>query len=305
MAYVLVVGLAGASGMVSGDTTESDITITVQDLHVDLWDMWINTTSGGTSQTYRIIEDGGDGDDLGAEVTEVTEYEIDDIDVRVRVQADSVSNLEEVRLWLNESTNTGDTVSDGDAQAQFDETWTPTTDTSEKNFTAKFEDTYDNYNFLRYGAWDIEADAYNDTHYEKDTRLPGFDAALHQIVENAQSVSATGAPGDNLQTNESDFDPGNPIIEVTSNANWSLSPIEDDITLEGPGGEITGSDTYGNYSHTADPTDTSDLIAGKVQSPHNVTASDNHYLVYDIDIPTIEPGTYEQTIIHNLNNEDG
>jgi len=294
MAFVLVVGLAGAGGLVYGDSAEdtSDITVTVEDTHVYVWNLDY-TDSGGT--THNVVVD---GDYQSGNVPDETDASdpSDHIEwfIELRVEHDDDGDQFNVRfeVWQDGTS--------GDAFDFFDEEWTEQTTTDnvlEVSTTVDFSADHSEEHFLRYGDWQIIAELdmggtgtaeYTDAHNPiKHVKT------FVEITEGVPNVSGSVAPGEtigthNLEGNDVEFGE-QPTITFSINSNWDIAMGE--TTLTGPEGSdpIDGTAEEGYSQESGNPV-------------NGLTLD----VYYQYDIPGgQQPGVYEAVgVTHTVSNTE-
>ena len=241
MAFVLVVGLAGAGGLVYGETAESDVEVTV-----DEEEPIIDITSFPTDIAHDASVD--------IEVTVTApghDDAVDDFDIKFWYDGThAVGETDEGDENLNIDSTELDWTAGGEDEGIYTETFTP--DTGDDSVGWRYADGTDT-------AFDIDAEvrsAYSD---HTDTDSAETSVLEYISIDSVQDGEATGQPGQTLEGEDfvvpGDDPDEHPKITVTANSMWTLA-FDDAFTLVGPGADITGEDTAGGYEgSTGDLTD--------------------------------------------------
>ena len=306
MAFVLVVGLAGAGGLVYGETAEetSDVTVTASEDTIEVDDV---TYTDGSGTDQDIITDNAEGDNFGYSESDPEQTDTDQIDfsVTVTVYSDDMDSLDFARINIYaQNEDIGDALgTEGDA-GHFYHEWENPDDGSDDVWDGESQEltteltTDDTNTFLRYGDWDIYAEVDN-TETGDPEDFEEFTEALfaqeHTVflgpADVFGSVEPSGSIGINVDADVTftvdNGGTGEPHVEVTANYAWSLSM----------------SDTTLNHDDTDDTIDatTADYDAN-TGSPADEANQDVQYL-YETEEGT-RPGTYSTTVTHTLTNED-
>jgi len=288
IAYVLVVGFVGLGGQVYGQepdgSEDSDVTVTSQELVIDIWNVWINATD--EDENNHIVDEG--------EHTTATidnPEAVSEIDVEVRVQIDTdVSDLEEVNLWLNSTYDTSGVggTDDGDARRQFIHTWT-TFDTGTSEILEVSWTDGDIDHFLRYGDWGIAANVHEQDEeggrrYADDEIAdtePAFDVSSYSVIDVTEADgTATVEPG----TTASGEDFGSPVILISANFEWNLEMSGYTLYHEDDAEESTLEGEADDQGYGGDST----FLSGEEPA-----VSAEHDVYYEVDVPEgTPPGEY-------------
>jgi len=292
IAYVLVVGFVGLGGQVYGENTAvSDITVTASETRVTVWDFSI--VEGGTNTT--IISEGN------VEVADHTvdlANDVDDVFISLKVfdEEDVSTAINQGEVWINSTEPAADPTGVeyyGAAISQYNNVWDVTESGTEAylNMTWTGEDTNP---FLLIGDWEIESvirDA--DGIIYRDDYATLFDVALYRTISTSGGIEGTASPGQTLGT-----DVGwTSVDQVTFSINDDYHLMDDvtDLTHTTEDYTISSEEWTTNYGTIGD----GEPSNGAVFEPG---IGDDEDSAYTLSIPEgQEPGTYEGTITHNLN----
>jgi len=305
IAFVLVVGLAGAGGLVYGETRTSDVTVTVSDDTIEVDDV---TYFDSTGTNRDIISDNAEGTDAPYIETDPDHTDTDggegvDFSVQVTVYSEDIASITHARIniFSEHSATIGAALGESENSGHFYNEWENTDwDGESETLNVDFETTADD-TFLRYGDFDVyaeivDADNEEETVLDYETFENVLFAEEHLVFAAPADVSGTVDPGQDIGTEaiaednrDVLFDPSNPQVNLEANFAWSLDMSDTTLVHEDEeiDDEITA--TTDDYENPTDnPIDNTDIPV---------------LYLYETEEGT-RPGTYSTTVTHTLTNDD-
>ena len=315
MAFVLVVGLAGAGGLVYGDsdTSTSEISVNVADVDIEITALEQGETEL-TTDPVDTSDVNGDPEDIYIEVTvtleDGTQDDIDEIKADFYYdgtgdQGDAVigdgSHPTEDAYLLSGSPNTEE-LGEWTLTEDFDE---GTTD------QAVYEATLGIHNMMRYGDWDVEAYVL-DTGGNDNTDYEPFSVSTFvQIEVDGTTIQGTAAPGQRLTTeatedNHVEWTSEDTIVTYRINSEYLLSADEpEELTSDDDETDdvLTGF-TIEEYLVGEENVDTGIPMDSELGADSRLDGDPIEPFSF-IDVDTgVDPETYSGEVIHTLENTE-
>ncbi len=305
MAYVVVVGFAGASGVVYGQQSDtSGISANASETRVDVWDFSIDDNWNTT-----IISENNSAVTFPHTVNNASQVSEVFISLKVYDSQDVSQNISDAKVWINSTRADGTDA--GDAVFQYNNQWSVTETGTEAYLNITWS-AADNDPFLLIGNWQIESKITNSTVGTIDRADFGdvtddnvddpFDVALYRSISasgGSTTISGTAAPGETLTTNSS-LNSGEVQWDSADTVEFS---INDDYELEAHVTDLEH--TTQSYIISSENWDTDYGVHNETTNPTNLETFDPLGTTegyYSLDIPAgQEPGEYTGTITHYVN----